>query len=241
MLKKAVILGGSSGLGVELSREALGRGISSLALGRSSPAFPELSYNPFSTVDLSDVESVKRCVSWVGLWWDPNCHYFIWNAGILERKPVDDPTLDIDGLINVNFTSAVKIISAVVGRVKSEGRPMHLIAISSTSSWKGRKYEAVYCASKAAQAQFCRALAVELRDDLPGSRVTLVKPAGMKTNLFAGAEGRTMSGFMRPKHVAKIVWDEVLKQRRFFREFQIDRKARKPVLVRENFAPIPFR
>ncbi len=239
MKKKAVILGGSKGLGLELAKETIARNIQPIVLGRSAPNIPDYHHDVSYKVNLADSTSVGGCAARVGAWWDEDTLYFVWNAGVLEVAPVDKIN-DPRGLIRTNLDSAVRIIESLVAFAKFLKRPIHLVTISSTSSWKARKYQAHYCLTKAGQAAFSRALALELRDDLPWSRVTLVKPAGMKTKLFDEVEGTDITEFMDPQDVARVVWDEVLNQRNFFKEFQVDRKDGKPIIVRRNFAPILF-
>ncbi len=238
-MKKAVILGGSSGLGLELTREAMARGITPIVLGRNPPNIPVYRDDVSYYVNLADSISVGGCAARVGLWWDEETRYFIWNAGVLEVRPLNE-IKNPQELMNVNYVSPVRIIRSLVAFVKMIHVPLHLVVVSSTSSWKARKYQADYCGTKAAQAHFSRALAIEFRDDIPGSKVTLVKPAGMNTGLFDEAEGFDTAQFMNPKDAAQVIWDEALRQRKFFQEFQIDRSGGKPVLVRRNFASIIF-
>lgn len=85
-----------------------------------------------------------------------------------------------------------------------------------------RENETLYCALKAAKAAFTRNFARELVRDLPGSKVTLVNPGGIKTDFFEGTNTDT-SNFMRPSVVAKIIWDEIGIQEGPFKEIQIMR------------------
>ncbi len=143
----------------------------------------------------------------------------------------------LEKLFEVNVISPTKIINSLVWRKKALISPFHLVAISSSSSWKARADEAVYCGTKAYQAQFARSLGLELMRDLPGSKVTVVHPAGMKTNLFQRTKTDT-SQFMDPSGVAKMIWNEVLKQKLAIDEFHIDRVKGEPVGIRESRAPL---
>lgn len=104
--------------------------------------------------------------------------------------------------------------------------PYHLIIIASTSSWKLRENEALYCALKAATAAFARQYIVELMRDRPGSKVTLFNPAGMRTENFWEGSGQSMDGFMDPAVVAERIWGEVVLQQHPFMEYQIMRDDR---------------
>ena len=83
----------------------------------------------------------------------------------------------------------------------------------------------MYCALKAAKAAFTRNFARELVRDLPGSKVTLINPGGLKTPNFWKNSGQDISKFMDPNEVAKIIWNEIERQEEPFKEVNILRKS----------------
>jgi len=227
-MNEAWILGGSSGLGYELVQEAVRRGITPLVFGRKADR----------QVDLADRGSVAVLCKTIDEMDESALNpmsFFIWNASILEYAKFDGMK-NTSRMLDINVLHPTLVLRSLIARKKFFHSPFHLITVSSVASWKARPEMAVYCGSKAYQAQFSRALALDLERDLPGSKVTIVLPAGMKTNLFHETDVNT-SEFMEPRLVAEIIWNQALTQTKFYDEFNILRQGAQPVVSREMFAP----
>ena len=126
-------------------------------------------------------------------------------------------------MIATHFSGPVRVLQLLhLGLHYTLKHPYHLITIASTSSWKIRENETLYCALKAAKAAFTRNFARELVRDLPGSKITLVNPGGIKTGLFKGTD-QDISNFMDPDLIARIIWNDVIGQTVPFQEVQIMR------------------
>lgn len=223
------ILGGTNGLGHELAKKALFVGLSPMVFGvNSSP----------NRVDLKDGSSVFALCKKIDALVDAEIERvtcFIWNASVFEEAPFDSSTR-FDEIIRVNVNGPIRIIKSFLARKKRAKSPFHLITISSRSSWKAWVDQAVYCGTKAFQAQFSRALALELERDLPGSKVSIVLPGGMKTGIFIGTSIDT-SNFMDSGVVASMIWEEVLSQEKICDWFNIVSIDGAPAVSRENFSP----
>jgi len=224
-VSESLILGGTKGLGLELARESSRLGILPIICGRSvyedsvSKNFPPGAER--LSLDLADdypdrnLNYVRRMAE------EGKTSYFFWNAGIFSRKSftlTDEKKMDI--MINIHLRGPLR---AILEFHRAQKNPYHLVVIASTSSWRLRENETIYCALKAAKAAFARNFAGELARDLPGSKVTLVNPGGLKTPNFWSESGQDISKFMEPETVAKIIWDEVRKQTEVFKEIQIIR------------------
>lgn len=226
-MKEAWILGGSSGLGLELAKEALHLGIKPVVFGREGDYKVDLN-NWTSVAALckfiknSDEDFIK------------NASFFIWNAGFLEYNRLD-AMKDFAKMMNVNVRHPTEIIQAFIARKKFLKSPFHLVTIASVAVWKARPNMAVYAACKAYQAQFSRCLSAEIDRDIPGSKVAIVHPAGMKTGIFPSYVDT--SNFMDPKAVAGVIWKEVLAQEKPCDWFNILRQGSEPTVSRGNFAP----
>ncbi|MFC1702895.1 SDR family NAD(P)-dependent oxidoreductase [Patescibacteria group bacterium] len=235
----SLILGGTKGLGRCLAIESLRRGITPLITGRTTDVAmedPELADALFRKLDLSDpevVNSAARMYEFLGRGdMVPPFSYVFWNAGIFLRKPLTDCTAEeIARMTAVHFTGPLAVLAAVHRVQKTinpllanaPGAPYHLVTVASTSSWKLRENETVYCALKAAKAHFTRNFAVELLRDLPGSKVTLVNPGGIATPDFWKDAGQDTSRFMDPEELARFIWKYVGTQRSGYSELQIPR------------------
>ncbi len=225
MSTSAFILGGTSGLGLELARESSKNSICPIISGRSASPSNQDMYPPMSLtckIDLTtygvDMEQQKDFERIVFL---KTPSYFFWNSGILLRQPLllTQPE-ELEEMTKVHFTGPLQVLQDF--HLHSY-RPYHLITIASTSSWRMRKNESIYCALKSAKAHFTRNFAGEMfRDDPPGHKVTLVELGGTKTGLFKGTN-TDISNFMDASEVAKIIWNQVKSQEKAFVEMQIER------------------
>mgnify|MGYP001611567019 CR=1 FL=1 len=147
--------------------------------------------------------------------------YFFCVAGIFLRKPMKDVSKEErKAMIATHLDGPIEVLQQFHRHQKT---PYHLVTIASTSSWRMRDNETLYCALKAAKAAFTRNFARELARDFPGSKTTLVNPGGLKTPNFWDASGQDISAFMEPDKVAKIIWDEVAGQTTNYKELQIIR------------------
>ncbi len=220
------ILGGTKGLGLSLSLESQKRGVEPIIAGRSVDNYDVLRLFPPGlkrlAIDLNDPGTINN------LWniRDLDMSYVFWVAGIFERRSfVDTKFSEIDRMVNVHLNSPLKVLNRLHEfRFYPKPRPYHLVTIASTSSFRLRDNESLYCGLKAAKAAFTRNFAKEVIRDCPGSKVTLVNPGGLKTPNFWGKTKQDISKFMEPDVVAKLIWDEVQKQDVSFKEIQILRK-----------------
>jgi NAD(P)-dependent dehydrogenase (short-subunit alcohol dehydrogenase family) len=242
-MSRSLILGGTKGLGRSLALESVWRGLEPLIVGRSvdqakqDPAMAMVSHLLFKA-DLSDPYSLLSEMN--GPYWQEITHVF-WVAGIFSRKPLAKmTTVEMRQMIDTHLYGPLGTLS-FLHRLQQQARPLaeppgqpyHLVVIASTSSWKMRENEALYCALKAAKAHLTRNFARELVGDLPGSKVTLVNPGGIRTPNFWQGTDQAMGQFMDPDELAVVIWDQVMAQSEPFQELQVPRDDQgKPVVIR---------
>ena len=230
-MARSLILGGTKGLGRALAIESLARGIAPIVVGRTAKEAaldPALTGSEFRTADLSDPNAMATALC---ACWPDDLDLVFWVAGIFQRKSLYDTTADdLRSMIDTHLTGPLgalasihRLMSSAKPLSDSPGKPYHLVTIASTSSWKMRDKESVYCALKAAKAHFTRNFARELVTSLPGSKATLINPGGMSTGFWQEAGIPMPSGFMDPAAVARIIWEEVSGQSEPYREVQIVR------------------
>ncbi|MBI3274357.1 MAG: SDR family oxidoreductase, partial [Candidatus Colwellbacteria bacterium] len=190
-------------------------------------------------LDLADPESVEQ-ISRRRI--EP-VDYLFWVSGKLSRVPLDQMVSDeVDEMIGINLSGPVRAIQLIhFDQHYLVKKPYHLVTIASTSSWRMRNNETLYCALKAAKAAFTRNFARELVRDLPGSKATLVNPGGIKTGLFQDVDQDT-TNFMDPDEVARIIWNEVERQKEQFKEVQVMRTedGRPDVSYGPRLPELPF-
>lgn len=203
-----LVVGGMSGLGRAIAVEALRRGFRTTVTGRGEmSALAALDLDGARTIKLNIVEAndedLKLMFEAVA-----ECDTLLWVAGAWLRKPLhecDDEMIGEQILLHL-MVPILMIHKILQCRIEAR-RPITIVMISSSSSWKVRADgQAVYGAVQAGKAQFARNLHAELQTTLPGSRVFLVCPGGIKgTKFFEGSDVDT-SKFMDPREVAEKIW-----------------------------------
>jgi NAD(P)-dependent dehydrogenase (short-subunit alcohol dehydrogenase family) len=216
--KTALFLGGTSGLGQSLAVAAARGGFRTILYGRSGkPAVEELQEAIYRPLDLIDRESVERAE--LG---QERVHYLFWVAGRFLQKPLARTSQEeLDGMIDLHLRGPARFLSRYL---HFHRLPIHVVTIASSSSWRLRRHETLYCALKAAQAALSRNLAVELAEERTGSKVTVINPGGLKVPKFWEGTDQDISGFLEPNLVAERIWELVLGQRESYLEAQILRR-----------------
>lgn len=221
-MKRALIIGGTKGLGLSLAWGTYERDIIPVITGRStwenSINFPPIV--EYFELDLTDPASFKS----LSVLKRKPLDYVFWVAGNFTRQRfVEMVPGRVSEMVSVHLSGPVNVLQALHSEAIDLRQPYHLVTIASTSSWRMRENETLYCALKAAKAAFTRNFAQELVRDLPGSKVTLVNPGGIKTPNFWARSSQDISKFMEPDVVARVIWDQVQRQAKLFEEMQIMR------------------
>lgn len=223
MTKTALILGGTKGLGLALAWEAYYLKIDSIIAGSSAwndkvrqSCPPDSKYLPVDLRVTADVTLKPQAL-------ETGIDYFFWVSGILKEKPfVNFSRAEMLEMTDVHYTGPIEFLRNLTRNQVRYQKPFHLVTISSTSSWRVRDNQAIYCSLQAAKSAFITNFSRELARDLPGSKVTLIHPGGMKTDLFRGTK-TDISNFMDTNIVSRIIWNEVVSQKAPFHEVQIMR------------------
>ena len=116
-------------------------------------------------------------------------HAVFANAGYgAERETLAMTAADLRTMFEVNFWASLRLAQCVTPGMIERGRG-HVLFCSSCLSKIGLPRYASYCASKACQDHFARALRHELRP--AGVHVSSVHPIGTKTAFFDAAAARS--------------------------------------------------
>jgi NAD(P)-dependent dehydrogenase (short-subunit alcohol dehydrogenase family) len=221
-MSRALVLGGTRGLGLELCRALADDGVVPVVYGRSAEQSQEL---PAGSVrhelDLGDPDPLPDGGVDV-----EDVDFFLWVAGSFLQKPLEETSdHELQAMTRLHLTGPIAFLRQFHQRRRG---PYHLITIASCSAWRLRSNEAIYCALKAAKAAFTRNFANDLLATRPGSRATLVNPGGLRTPHFWEGHGMDLGDFLDPVAVAGFIWSHARDQVRPFEEIQILR--RKPVV-----------
>jgi len=207
--KTALVIGGTRGVGLEIARESIRRGMRTFVVGRD---FREVDGDTLGkmlriTADVTAPEGIER-LEHERIWL---ADHVFWVAGAYLRGPLaETDEVGIDRTVTMHQTTMVKFVrrfhrSRLALREHGAG-PYTLGVIGSVSSFLLRKHEAVYAMAKAGQAEFLRQFAPELAEDLPGSRVLLINCARLASE--PGAVQSDRGGVrINPAFVTRLAWD----------------------------------
>ena len=183
-----LITGGTSGIGLELARQLLGRGNTVVVTGRDqdklSAATKALPAVHTFRSDVSDPKAIAALHEAV-LSRFPALDTLVNNAGIMrnlklnQERDLEDVTREIE----VNLSGPVRMVQQFLPHLRT--RPNALIVnVSSGLAFVPFPVAPVYCAAKAGIHSFTQSLRIQLQ----GTGVTVVElaPPGVETPLFRG-------------------------------------------------------
>ena len=147
-----IILGGTSGLGLEMARQLRKNGKRVLVLGKTHNAQEHGEGFPLDVYYPEQVETDARSMA------------------------------------EVNFAGPLPLVQWAWRRMARQNQKSVLTIIGSTSSVKARGDEAVYVATKHAQAGLARSLGMQADEQKLPVKVALFLPGAMKTPFWNGRE-----------------------------------------------------
>ncbi len=218
----ALVVGGSRGLGAALVRKLRqGGDVTSASRSGTRPYGEPFDITKPETYAKIGVHEYEKVYLTAG----------VYGAGPLAQ--MDDAK--IEELVQTHVLGYMRFIAAFHRRRMKVERPQpyDLIVIGSTLAHVPGKMHAVLAGCKAAKVHFARTFALELERDIPGSKVFIFNPWGMKTDFFAGTTVK-MDSFMDPDFVAEFICDKVYGEGKVDRsrpgaiEFTLDRATDPP-------------
>jgi NAD(P)-dependent dehydrogenase (short-subunit alcohol dehydrogenase family) len=185
--KRALITGGTSGIGLETARQFLKEGARIAITGRGSDsleaAHKELGADVLTIAsDASDVGAQKELAKAVQKAFDKLDILFV-NAGIVDMRPLEqiDPNA-FDRSFAINVKGPYFLIQALLPVFAN---PASIVLNTSVNAHIGMPNTTIYAASKAALQSLIRTVSGEL---LPrGIRVNAVNPGPISTPLLRNA------------------------------------------------------
>lgn len=213
--KIIIISGGASGLGLELVKQSIKKGLFVCNIDRDFEKMKILSntykenYKGFIG-DISDEEFIVNTIKEISNLGD--IKILINNAGEPSFKM---PTLYNKDDINKCFKGleGMILLSTEVLKVKNEN-DLKIVNIMSSAALRGNKQEAVYCATKWGEKGYTESLKVAYKGT--SVKVIGVYPGGINTDFYKNSRDyvseEKQNSFMNPRDVAKTILDNVLNE-----------------------------
>ena len=189
--KKALITGGSKGIGKGIAAAFLREGASVIICGRNEinlkaacNELGKLGRIEYIVADIANRDDIGVLAKSLGDKWG-SLDVLVNNASILgERKPVSEYPEDVwEEVIHINLNAQFFVTKALLPLLK-ESESGSIINVSSSVGRKGKKEWGAYAASKFGLEGLTQVLADELGE--PGPRVNSVNPGGTRTDMRAG-------------------------------------------------------
>ena len=195
--KPILISGASSGIGAATTIACANAGMRVALMARREDRLKEIAQqigDDRSLIIVGSVDSDEDCARAIELCMERfgGMYAVLANAGYGHEKPCHTSThKDIRAMFETNFYGSLRLVQPAITHFKERGGG-HALMVSSCLSKIGLPHYGSYCATKAAQDHFCRAMRHELLGT--GVHVSSVHPIGTRTEFFKQAAKRSGGG-----------------------------------------------
>ncbi len=185
-MKKAVIIGGSNGIGLAISKNLIGKGYYIEICDRSGPeegVLPAVSFH-HNYCDLLDFNEGLL----TALAYDEDVEVLMVTAGIGRVADFQAHHIaEIEKMLTVDTMSTLKIFRIFYDRILSS-TPFYAGVMGSISGWMSTPAASVYAAAKAGVVRFVESVNIELEVAGTENRILDVSPASFKGSRFYGGK-----------------------------------------------------
>lgn len=213
-MTRILITGGSSGIGLALTRHALASGwqVSWISLdpaeinaaqGTLKADYPDAEIDALC-VDLTTTDALDQILKWVKKTAAPDILVNNAGIGVFGASPGLDPARE-QAMIALNISALHAMTRAFLPLMEKAGGT--IVNIASNSAFQPVPFMAVYAATKAFVRHYSLALDRELKEAGSNVRVMTVCPAAVKDTPFKGAAG--MEGLRTFESFTSTTADEV--------------------------------
>ena len=226
-MKRAVIVGATSGLGLEVARLLLERGWSIGVAGRRVEALEQLrTVAPdrvrVHAIDVTQSDAPDRLHALIDDLGGMDLYFH--SSGIGRQNPDLDPSIELS-TVRTNGEGFVRMVTAAYRYFRTQGHG-HIAAITSVAGTRGMGAAAASSATKRFQRTYLDALAQLAHREGLRLHITDIRPGFVRTALLNPEVRYPM--LMEPAPVARRIVDAVERRRRVA---TIDRRYRALVLL----------
>ncbi|MCM1506133.1 MAG: SDR family NAD(P)-dependent oxidoreductase [Ruminococcus flavefaciens] len=196
-MKKALVVGGSNGIGLAVTFSLIERGYYVIILDVAEPDESICAFDGnymYCHCDLSDMnEEIVTSFSK-----DNDIELLMITAGIGWVCPFELlHTSEIDKIITINTTSVIKIISIFYERLLND-ESFYCGVMCSLAGYVSSPLFSVYAASKSALVRFTESVNIELEKKNSANRILNISPSHIKGTRFGGENTSTDIESVRP-------------------------------------------
>lgn len=190
----ALVVGGTSGLGLLIAKSLRDQGYEVHVTGRRALSEKGILHH---TLDLTADNLATRMNELVaGL---PYINTLVYAAGYFQDGRITDLSeKEIEEMFAVGGRGIVYAVKSVL---EKQDELDELITITSTSQWTPRQREPIYNFVKAGAAHFSNSMSQDGRI----KKVLVAGPAGMRTNFWAGIQRNDLEEMLDPMWVAEKI------------------------------------
>jgi len=193
-MQKALVIGGSNGIGLAITEQLIKRGFFVEIMDRCEPenGIIENSAYKYHFCNLLDLEEEKITMFAV----DTNITLLVITAGIGRIADFEFfHTSEIKNMMMINATATLQILKIFYNRIK-EKSTFYCGVMGSISGLLSSPSAAIYAASKAAICRFIESVNIELEMAEIDNRILNISPASFKGSRFYG--GKNDMSVMEP-------------------------------------------
>ena len=209
-MDKAVVVGGSNGIGLAIANNLLSKGYFVYIVDRVQPNAELLTKGDYQYVESNLMEFDENIFSTLAM--DPDVCCLMLTAGLGRVADFEYLHIaEIEKLMRVNAISAIKIIRLFYERIKNES-PFYCGVMGSIAGLISSPMFSVYAASKAAVCRFIESVNVELEAANTQNRILNVSPGSLKGTKFNGGE----NDLSQLVDVASVIVDKMFARETLF-------------------------
>lgn len=202
-MKKAVVIGATSGIGRALALELTGNGYKVGATGRRAELLTELAATDpesfvtavFDATGEGTVEHLEKLIGRLG-----GMDLFVFCSGAGDSNPTLDYQIE-SNTNRINVDGFTRLCGAAYNYMRANGGG-HIAAITSVMGLRGSGDAPAYAASKAYQINYLEGLRVLSAKDGHGITVTELRPGSVDTDMMKG-EGHFW--IATPRRAAQVI------------------------------------
>ena len=198
-MSKAIIVGASSGIGLEVARLFIQRGWKVGVAARRLELLKNIGAAEVEQIDVTSEDAPDKLMSLINRMGGMDLFFYASGVGKQNRELTPDIerwTVETNGL---GFT---QMIGCAYRYFAQQGRG-HIAAISSIAGTKGLGPAPAYSATKAYQATYLQALEQQANARKLNIRITDIRPGFVDTALLSGLPRYPM--MLTPQHVAREI------------------------------------